>query len=70
MVVAGGQKRDDPKDKLDSVQKPLDGMDQSDRSQAEMAERLDKESLEEYPPDFVNYGEAEPIIDRDEVWVH
>lgn len=35
-----------------------------------MAERLDKESLKEYPPDFVTYGEAEPIIDRDEVWVH
>lgn len=32
-----------------------------------MAERLDKESLKEYPPDFVNYGEFEPIIDRDEV---
>lgn len=45
-------------------------MDQPDQSQADMAERLDKESLKEYPPDFVTYGEAEPIIDRDEVWVH
>lgn len=67
MVDAGGQKRDDPKEKFDALQEPADGMDQPDRSQAEMAERLDKESLKEYPPDFVNYGEFEPIIDRDEV---
>lgn len=23
-----------------------------------------------YPPDFIPYGKAKPIIDRDEVWVH
>lgn len=70
MVDAGGQNRDDPKEKLDAFQEPADGTSQLNRSQAEMAERIDKESLKEYPPDFVNYGEAEPIIDRDEVWVH
>lgn len=70
MVDAYGQKHDDPKEKLDLVQRPPDGMYQPDQSQADMAERLDKESLKEYPPDFVTYGEAEPIIDRDEVWVH
>lgn len=70
MVEHGGQKRRGTREKLDALQEPTDGTNQLDRDQAEMAERLDKKSLEEYPPDFVNYGEAEPIIDRDEVWVH
>lgn len=70
MVDPGGPKRDDPKEKLDSLQEPADGTKQSDLDQAEMAEKLDKESHNRFPPGFVNYGEAEPIIDRDEVWVH
>jgi hypothetical protein len=45
-------------------------MDQTDRAQAEMAERLAKEGPKEYPPDFVDYGEARQRIDRDEVWVN
>lgn len=38
----------------------------------EEAKRMMREESPErtYPPDFIPYGKAKPIIDRDEVWVH
>lgn len=29
-----------------------------------------KKMMTTYPPNFVQYGEAPQLIDRDEVWVH
>gem|GEM_PF-6051905 len=65
-----GQESEDKKANPATVQKPKEEMDQTDRAQAEMAERLAKEGPKEYPPDFVDYGEARQRIDRDEVWVN
>lgn len=65
-----GQESEDKKDSPGTIQKPKEEMDQTDRAQAEMAERLAKEGPGEYPPDFVDYGEARQRIDRDEVWVN
>jgi hypothetical protein len=65
-----GQEHDDKKENPGEVHKPKEEMDQTDRAHAVMAERLAKEGPKVYPPDFVDYGEANQRIDRDEVWVH
>lgn len=70
MVEVDGQEYDDKKENPGEVQKPKEEMDQTDRAHAAMAERLAKEGPKEYPPGFVEYGEAPQLIDRDEVWVH